>query len=369
MHIAGVCRDIDRPDGLRGEVMEEIESQERLLERLSRPRRGLTLGHVLVTAMLVITFGIMLSVPSGALAWFIVAFLLYSLNFALLFIPTTRKGAPDGSCQRSIGREVLGPLRFLLRERRKLAIEVGITVLFGGIVTLALSFFVLFGIGLFLAGYLTFAVGQLEERLSWLVIGQVLIILLFFAVMVLVRPDVQGPTRIARTLQARYDRADELSRWHKAAMAMAIGLAMVGVSMLVIDALLLTGGVLGEVLTASGRLGTDLLLVLLVLVVEVVVLRHFQAVSSRGLARKLVSKRLETLRGEVLDPLTTLLGQGKGEDGFDRQEFERIRAHFFNSVVYDVHELNFFGYSPVYVVAPNFKYLIDERVVPFIGGP
>lgn len=371
MRVAGICRDINWPEGLRGEVIEEIEAEEKLLERLSQPMRGMAFGHVLIAALLAGSIALILLMPAGALAWFVVAFLLYSFNFVILFIPTTRRGERDESCRRTIGRDALEPVRYLLRKKRKLAMEVGITMFLGGMVPLALSFFVLFGVGLFLALYFTFVVIELDQHLAWVVIGQILIILLFFVVMVLTRPDVQGPTRIARSIRDRYEYGRERGRWYRAAIVTAIGLAAVGLAMLFVGAILLTGGVLGEVFDVGGRLGFSLLVVLLVLVVQVLVMRHFQAISSRRMARTLVERRLVTLRRDVLEPLIALLDRGKftDEQSYDKDEFERIKVSFFSTVIYGVYELNFFGFSPVYIVGPNVKYLIDERVLPYVSGP
>lgn len=371
MRVAGICRDINWPDGLRGEVIEEIEAEDRMLQRLSQPLKGLSIGYASVFILIAVSIALILIAPSGVLAWFIVAFVLYSFNFIILFLPTTRKGERDESCRRTIGRDSFEPIKFLLRKKKRLAIEVGLTMFLGGMVPLALSFFVIFGIGLFLAVYFAFFVNELDTALAWLVIGQVLIIVLFFVVMVLTRPDAQGLTRIARSFRNRYDVAKEKSRWYSAAVMIVVGLVASGIGMLLIGAILLTGGVLGEVIGIGGRLGLSLLLIVLILAVEVLVMRHFQVVSSRRMARALLEMRLETLRKDVLVPLTSLLDQGKFSDKeiYDKQEFERIKTNFFNVVIYAVFELNFFGYSPIYIVGPNVKYLMDERVLPYVGGP
>ena len=370
MRVAGICRDINWPEGLRGEVIEEIESEERMLQKLSRPVARSALAYALTLTLIAISLALIILYPEGVIAWFIVAFILYSFNFIILFLPTTRKGKRDESCRRTIGRESLEPIKFLLKKKPKLAVEVGLTMFLGGMVPLALSFFVLFGIGLFLAIYFAFIAVSLDLSVAWSIIIQVLVIILFFVVMVLIRPDTQGLTRIARTFRNRYDVSRQRSRWYTAAIVFVIGLTAVGLSMLLVGAILLTGEVLGKVISEGGRTGINLLLILLVFIVELVVMRHFQAVSSRRMARTLVGDRLEILRKDVLEPLTALLDQGKYADkeGYDQQEFDRIKVNFFNVVIYAVYELNFFGHSSVYIVGPNVKYIIDERVLPYVGG-
>ncbi len=369
MRVAGICRDINWPDGLRGEVIDEIESEQNMLDKVSRPAPRYGYGYVLTLGLIAIALVLIVLFPAGAIAWFIVSFVLYSFNFIILFLPTTRKGPRDESCRRTVGREALQPVKFLLKERSKLAIEVGLTMFLGGMVPLALSFFILFGIGLFLAIYFAFFAAMLDNALAWSIIIQVLMILLFFVVMILIRPDAQGLTRIARSFKNQLDVAKQRSRWYTLAVVIGIGFTVVGLAMLFIGALLLTGGVLAEVIGEGGRLGINLLLVLVISLVELVILRHFQVISSRRMAKTLLQKRLQILRKDVLEPLTAMIQQPvyAREQIYNKEEFERIKINFGNVVIYGIFELNLFGYSPVYIVGPNVKYIIDDRVLPYIG--
>jgi len=370
VQIAGICRDLNWPDGLRGEVIQEIEQEQRILDRASKKGRGLTFGYLLAILLLASTTVLILAVPEGVLAWFIVAFVLYSFNFIILFLPTTRKGKRDESCRRTIGRDAWAPVKFLLKKKTKLAIEVGLTMFLGGMVPLALSFFLIFGLGLVLTFYFAFFEGVLDTEVAWLVIVQMVTILVFFVVILLTQPQAQGFTRIARAFKGRYDRARGKGRLSQSAMLLAMGLVAAGLAILFVGAILLTGGVLSRVIEVGGELRLSILLVLVVFVVQIVVMRHFQVVSSQRMARALLEVRLETLRKEVLEPLSAILEQGKYADKetFDKAEFERIKTTFFNVVIYGVFELNFFGFSPVYVVGPNVKFLIDDRVLPYVGG-
>lgn len=370
VNVAGICRDINWPDGLRGEVIDAIEYEQRIMDRVSRRGRGLTAGYVVAFFLLVFAAALILTVPGGVLAWFIAAFILYSFNFIILFLPTTKKGRRDESCRRTIGWDSLQPIKFLLRRRFRLALEVGITMFLGGMVPLAVSFFILFGMGVFLTLYFAFFQGAMDAGLAWVIVFQAALIIMFFVVVVYTEPQAQGFTRIARTFKARYDRAKERSRLSQSALLVAMGLVAVGAGLLFVGAILLTGGVLGRVIEVGSTLGLSLLFILLVLLVQVVIMRHFQVVSSRRMARALLEIRLESLRKDVLAPLAPMLEQAKyaDESSFDRKELERIKSAFFNIVLYEVFELNLFGYSPVYVVGPNVKYLMDERVLPYLGG-
>jgi len=370
LRVAGICRDLNWPEGLRGEVIEEIEGEERMLKKVSEPAKRSMLGYALTLILIAVSIVLIFLYPAGAIAWFIVSFVLFSFNFIILFLPTTRKSRRDDSCRRTVGWDALEPIKFLIRKKSRLAVEVGLTMFLGGMVPLALSFFVLFGLGLFLAIYFAYFAAMLDSALAWSVIVQVLVIMVFFVVMILVRPDVQGLTRIARSFRNHLEVAKQRSSWYTIAIVLLIGLTAVGFAMLFVGALLLTGGVLAEVIGEGGKAGISILLIILIFATQLVILRHFQAVSSRKMASTLLEKRLQILRKDVLEPLSSLLEQGKyaEKESYNKEEFERIKANFFNVVIYAVFELNLFGYSPIYIVGPNVKYLIDERVLPYVGG-
>lgn len=370
MRISGICKDLNWPEGLHDEVVGEIEIEERMLQKTSKPVKGTVFGYALTFILIFVCIALIFIYPEGAIAWFIITFVLYSFNFIIIFLPTTRKGKVDESCRRTIGWDALQPIKFLLKKKKKLAVEVGLTMFLGGMVPLALSFFVLFGIGFFLAIYFAFIVTDLSSGVAWSVIIQISVIILFFVVMMLIRPDAQGLTRIARSFRNRLDVARQRSRWDTMAIVLVIGLIIVGLAMLFVGALLLTGGVLAQVIGEGGRVGLNLFLIIIISAAELVILRHFQVVSSKKMAKTLLKKRLTILKKDVLEPLTALLDQAKqtGDESYNVEEFERIKINFFNVVVYAVFELNLFGYSPVYIVGPNVKYLMDERVIPYVGG-
>ncbi|MEM0448508.1 MAG: hypothetical protein QW520_01630 [Methanomassiliicoccales archaeon] len=369
VRVAGICRDLNWPDGVKGEVIEAIEYEQRILERVNRHGRGLTFGYLIAFFLLILAAALILTIPGGVLAWFIAAFILYSFNFIILFLPTTKKGPRDESCRRVIGWDSLRPVFFLLRHRPRLAIEVGITIFLGGMVPLAVSFFILFGTGVFMALYFIFFQGAMDTSLGWIVIFQASIIVLFFMVVVLAEPQSQGFTRIARAFKARYDIARERGLISQSAILVAAGLVAVGIGLLFTGAILLTGSVLGRVIAVGSTMGLNISFIILILVIQVVIMRHFQVVFSRRMAKALLELRLEVLRSEVLEPLNKIVTQAKytAESAFDKRELERIKSLFFNVVLYEVFELNFFGYSPVFVIGPNVKYIIDERVLPYLG--
>jgi hypothetical protein len=369
MEAEEICKDIASPEGLRSEVRTEIAYEEKLLERVRRPNRGYTIGYITVVILLAVIVLIIFAQPDGILLWLIVAFILYSFNYIILFLPTTRKQRNTDACRRSyqIG-DILTPVKFLLAHKRKLAVEVGLTMFLGGMVPLAASFFIIFGIGLFFGLYFGYVTGAIDPKVAESIVIQILFIIFFFVMMLVLEPQSQGFTRIATSMKGRISAAREKSRAAFIGIMALAGLIVAVVAILFFGAMLLTGGTLGELISLEGGL-SNLLLLILIFGIEIAVMRHFQAVSSRRMARGLLEERLESMRKDVLQPLEALIVRVTGKEivGTDKETLEQLKRVFFSIATYDIMELNFYGYSPIYVVGPKVKYLLDPRVVPYLG--
>src|SRR5512137_1093662 len=101
MQAEEICKDIASPEGLRSEVRTEIAYEERLLQKVTKPQRGYTIGYISVIVLLAVIVLIIFAQPDGILLWLIVAFILYSFNYIILFLPTTRKRKNPDACRRS----------------------------------------------------------------------------------------------------------------------------------------------------------------------------------------------------------------------------------------------------------------------------
>jgi len=368
MQAEEICKDVSSPEGLRSEVRTEIAHEERLLARVKQPNRGYTMGYIAVVVLLAVIVLIIFAQPNGILLWLIVAFILYSFNYIILFLPTTRKRRSEDACRRSyqIG-DILKPVKFLLAHKRKLAIEVSLTMFLGGMVPLAASFFVIFGIGLFFALYFGYITGSMDPLVAQNIVIQILFIIFFFIMMLILEPHSQGFTRIATSMRGRISAARERSRAAFIGIMALAGLIIAVVAILFIGAMLLTGGTLGQLISVE-KWG-NLLLLILIFAIEIAVMRHFQAVSSRRMVRGLLEERLRSMRKDVLEPLEALVVRLSGKEvvGKDKEILEQLKRGFFSIATYDIVELNFFGYSPIFVVGPKLKYLLDPQVIPYLG--
>jgi len=369
MQAEEICKDISSPEGFRSEVKAEIASEDRLLHKVNQPHRGYTAGYIVAVVLLAIIVLIIFAQPDGILLWLIVAFILYSFNYIILFLPTTRKGKNPEACRRSYQvRDVLTPVRLLLKQKRKLAIEIGLTMFLGGMVPLAVSFFIIFGIGLFFALYFGYITGAIDAKIAQSIVIQILLIIFFFIMMLILEPQSQGFSRIASSFRGRIRAARKRSRAAFVAVIALAGIIIAVVAILFIGAMLLTGGTLGQLISVEGGI-KDFLLLVLIIGIQIMVMRHFQAVSSRRMARALLVERLDTMKKDVLQPLEVLIARVKDRalDEKEKNILDELKRLFFSIATYDVVELNFYGYSPIYVVGPKVKYILDPRIITYLG--
>lgn len=369
MQVEEFCKDISSPKDFLCEVKAEIAYEERLLQRVNKPHRGYIRGYIIAVILLTLIVLIIFAQPDGILLWLIVAFILYSFNYLILFLPTTRKEKNPDVCHRSFRiRDMLTPVGFLLKKKRKLAIEIGITIFLGGMAPLAASFFIIFGIGLFFALYFGYITGAMEANIAQSIVIQIFFIILFFIMMLLLEPHSQGFSRIASSFKSRIKAAHIKSRSAFVAIMALAGVVVAVVAILFIGAMLLTGGMLAQLFFAEGAIKNFLLLGLII-GIQIMVMRHFQAVSSRRMARVLLEERLDTMKKDVLLPLELLIAREKNRaiDEKDESILDELKKLFFSVATYDVFELNFYGFSPIYVVGPKIKYILDPQIIPYLG--
>jgi hypothetical protein len=361
--------DISSAEGFESEVRTEIAHEERLLQRVNRSHRGYIRSYIMAAVLLTLIVLIIFAKPEAILVWLIAAFILYSFNFIILFLPTTRKDKDPDARRRSFHvRDAFLPAWMLLRQKRRLAIEIGITIFLGGMAPLAASFFIIFGIGLFFALYFGLITGALDPVITQSIVVQIVFIIFFFIMMLILEPHSQGFSRIASAFGVKIRAAHIKSQSAFVAIMALAGIVIAIVAILFIGAMLLTGGMLSQLFTAEEDLRNVFLFALLI-GIQIMVMRHFQAVSSRRMARVMLKERLDMLKMDVLQPLEVVIARVKNRalDEKDNERMDELKRLFFSIATYDLFELNFFGYSPIYVVGPKVKYILDPKIIPYLG--
>jgi hypothetical protein len=249
-----------------------------------------------------------------------------------------------------------------LLKNRKLAIEIGLTVILGGIVPLNLSFSIIFGVGLFFTLYFGFFAHIIADQTTIFIVIQIALVILFFIMILIIEPQVQGFTKIARSFKQKLNAARSKGR----AAHLIVVLTMIGVisvaGVLVFGAMMLPGFLL-PILFNDLKLFSviDLPMIFLVFVIQLLVMRHFQVILSRWMAVKLLKERITELKKEVLARLNELVSLREGE----RKDamLEDLKRKFYSIAIYDLVGHDIYGHFPVYLVGLRLRYLLDEDVI------
>jgi hypothetical protein len=363
----GYCS-ADELTAFRKEVEDEIKREEGLILKVKSRSKGQGLGTILACAFIVIAAVLIYLKPSVLLLWLVIGILLYSYNFVILLIPTTTVEKTKIKDRIDV-EKLYGQFKeiaiHLIFKKRRLALEVGLTVFFGGMVPLALSFSVIFAIGLIYAinfGFLTNIIGM---KLAGDIATQIVLILLFYALMLVVEPHAQGITRIAKAIRMKIKEARTKSRLEFTVFSILVAGLLLVCAILFFGAILLPGNTLFELLSADELpFAIDLPDLIIVLVSQLVIMRHFQGISSRWMALGILKARIEEMKRQVLGPLNRCInGDEKNPEGEYIADLGAIKTEYCGLAIYDITEQNFFGYGSIFLVAPRLRYALDDAVL------
>ena len=362
---------IEMAEEFRLEAIKEIGREQKMLDNVSAPRRGFTIGWAIAIVFLGLACIALFLNDAGFLFWVMISFILYGFNFLIFFLPTTRNKADEAEKQKlKVSKEAIKrPIRYILKKKKGLGVEIGMTMFLSGMVPLALSFFVLFGIGIFFGVYFGFIQNLYDQAKALGILVQILIILSFFVILLVLKPQERGFVKTARKFKGKIGSARSRSRVAGMFFIALAGLVMAALGLLFVGAILAPGGTWNE-LWAKLRADGDakLIILILVFIAEVVIMRHFQAVSGRRMARKLLAERIDAIKEGAVDPLDKAIAEARAADRatMEGAVLEKAKTDFYSIVIYDIFEHNFFGYNPVYVVGPRISYLLDEEVLAHI---
>ena len=362
-----ICHIPDDVLEFRDMVALQRQEEEALFNLLSNRPPHARSWDIISVVLLIISAFLMLLEPAALLLWLVVGILLYSYNFIIILLPTTRvKSRPEErEALKKMGKNEVWLGIQLLLKKRYLAIELGLTMYLGGMVPLAISFSIILGLGL----SVTFYYALIDSSVTWsfaiLVMIQLVFILGFYLFVVLLAPQEQGITRLARSFKERISRAGiGVTRSVIAVYITILALAIIAV-VLIIGAILLPGITLVLILVEIDYWGWYVVAMLFFIVVaQLIVMRHFQSISSRRMVLVLLKDRVERYRKEVLDPLEIWMEGGlcSNRAGFD-VAYKVLKNNFYSMAIYDIIRVDIFSSSPVYIVAPRLRYVINDKVL------
>jgi hypothetical protein len=348
----------------RQEVATEVSCEEGMLQKLLEPRSNEKYGHLVVFGLTALIIILIFLQNSIFILWLIVAILLYSYNFVIMLIPTTteRIRSDDKDIAPVIDKERKWLAIRLLLKKKKLAIEIGLTVFLGGIVPLSLSFSIIFGLAMFFAVYFGFLTHIIAGQAVLLMVVQISFIILFYLLMFFLEPQAQGITKIAISYKQKFD--DARSKGKKAYFIIvlsSIGLIVVA-GVLVIGAMLLPGFILPSFFEDMNLFpNVDIWVILLVVVSQLIIMRHFQGIMSRWMAVNLLKTRVDDLNHLVLEKLDALAAVPESQK--KELMLKDLKKKYYSIAIYDVIQQDIFGYSPVYLVGPRLRYVLDDTVI------
>ena len=350
------------------EVAAEIASEERMLHELQTPTANDRYGHLISTGLIILMAALIFRQNSVFILWLIIAVLLYSYNYLIFFIPTTIESIrPDDKDVAPILIQERKWFAFrLLLKKRKLAIEIGLTVLLGGVLPLSLSFTIIFGLGMFFALYFGFFTHIIAPETIDFIVIQITLIMMFYAMMLIIKPQAQGITKIGRKFRKKL----EMARSKGKAPYFVVVLTMIGVicvaGVLVFGAMLLPGFLLPPLWEDLNLFSTiDIPMIILVFVIQLVVMRHFQGIISRRLAVKRLRNRLLDFKNTVLAKLNELATVPEGEK--KEAILEDLKSRYYSIAIYDLIQQDIFGYSRIYLFGIRLRYMLDEDVLAHIN--
>ena len=348
----------------RKEVTNEIAFREEKLRRIQENRSRDALGHLISLGLVSIMIYLIFQQYSVFILWVIIAILLYSYNFFIMFIPTTTGIIrPD---DKDVAPIIIEERKWfavrLLLKNRKLAIEIGLTVLLGGIVPLALSFSIIFGVAMFFTLYFGFFAHILADQTTIFIVIEIALVILFYVMMLIIEPQAQGFTKIARSFREKLNVARSKGR----GAYLIVILTMIGVisivGVLAIGAMILPGFLLSTLFNDLKQFSIiDLPVIFLVFASQLVIMRHFQVIMSRWMAVKLIRKRIMELKQEVLAKLDEL--ESIRESKEKETMLEDLKRRFYSFAIYDLIGHDIFGHFPVYLVGLRLRYVLDEDVI------
>jgi hypothetical protein len=336
--------------------------------KVEKRGRGQTLSTFI--ACVFILFGAVLIYlkPNVLFLWLVVGILLYSYNFIILLIPTTtveKTKIKDRIDIQKLYIQFKEIANHLIFRRRRLAIEVGLTIFFGGMVPLALSFSIIFSIGLIYAIQFGFLTNTIGEQLAGNISTQIILIILFYVLMLVLEPHAQGITKLARTIRMKLKETHSKDMMKFTFLSIVVGGLVIVCAILFFGAILLPGNTLIELLSEDDLpFVIDLPDLFAVIAIQLVIMRHFQGISSRWMAQSLLKARIGELKNDVLEPMNRCTNH----DGKQCQEGEiidlgAIKSRYCGLAIYDIAEQNFFGYGSIFLVAPRLRYALDDAVL------
>ena len=294
--------------------------------------------------------------PKGLLLWVVSALVVYSFNFILLFLPTTRAARGRSRSGRPKTRRMTFAIS--LAARRRLLTQTLLRTFLLNSVPFAPAFIAIFSLCIAIA-LDSLILGALTDILAAIaVVAQAAAIIAYYSWLVRFRP--YSPQYTREIIEKGREVVDQFRS--KAAEGLRNGLILLAflafIAAILVTAILLPGLTLRRVEDLLNlTFGTSILSLALIVATQGLIMRYTQMVASGRLGREFLRRTVQLVRAEVLTPLDAV---EKGEVMEIDSALERIGTSLSSFQVYKLvrHDLN--GLLPVYLVVPDIR-LIGEK--------
>ncbi len=361
----------DSLGSFRGLVLSKIESEEKLIPQLHRDPKRNTIGLIIVAVILITSFIGILIVPYGSYIWLLTSFILVCFAWLVLFIPTTKREKGYWKSRRALSKSSKGgkgkSLKFIARSRKRLLAEVWVNAFFYGNAIPTFAFIFIFGMSIFFSLYHGYVVEDLSLRNTWIIVTQCVAIIGFHAFLYYYRPYAKSMFNLHKDFQGKVGEARRRNATALAGVVLFIALFIALFSFLLVLGMLLPGTTLDKVrefLFANGGVNTYVIIV--VAIIQYIVLRYFQSVTSSKMAIKVVEGQLDRLRKGILAPLEDMIAQEAKGAQTNVEKFEEIKAEFYQISIYRIDRHDYFGKVPAFFINPDMKLLMREDVLELL---
>lgn len=318
--------------------------------RLNRTKYWVPLPVILLLGWAAICWGNNISPLNVLMMWVIGSFFIYMFYFFLMMIPSLGSDSThhllDANAQIHI-REFLRLANLLgtVRKNKVTLLETFWNAFLINAKPLAKGFALMYAVDIICAAVL-YREGVINLSVFLIIGAQVLVILAFYAKIVLAKPDTPG-FFVGKPLTSPKAEESEVA---KVKIWLYISLFAMFTGLLIVGAMLVPGLTLSGYLTTLSLLPREYPVILtLVLITQAVFIRYFQGVESRKLMCELNSRHLAVLKEELLPNVRS--AEPKHLDDL-RREFLLLRM---NKLMVQ----EFFQRFPAYTLVPNFLLIAD----------
>lgn len=349
------------------EVDRKLQREEGMMARLQRQPGARRTGLFIIAFLLLASTAVIIVRPFGFYIWMLVAFVLVSFAWLLLFLPTTRKARGYWRGRKEISRKKGGlskSLKFIAKKRKRLLTEAWVNAFFYGNAVPTFAFVLIFGVATFFSLYHAYVIRDLPLWDAWFIVAQSAALIGLRIFLFFYRPYARSMFSLPKDLRSRYGSARTGGMLAVLGAVIFIVMFIAMFSFFIVLGMLLPGTTLAKItefLEADG--GTNTFTIILVFIVEYAILRYFQSITSKRMALKIVESHLERLRSDVIAPLQDMVGRASSGASLDAEEFDRVRADYFRIAIYRIDWHDYFGRAAIYFINPDMKLLLREDVL------